>query len=83
MLTIALQEQRIQVADDRDFGELVFRQRQAHAGVIFFRLPPTELDVKIARLAAVLADHSHELNQFLTVTELRIRVRGPRAEVER
>lgn len=28
------------ITDDRDFGELVFRHRQVHAGVIYFRLIP-------------------------------------------
>lgn len=43
VLAIAQREQRILVADDRDFGELVFSKRQAHVGVIYFRLPPSEI----------------------------------------
>ena len=39
VLAIARAERRILIAADRDFGELIFRQQFAHAGVIFFRLP--------------------------------------------
>ena len=36
---IARDEQRILMVADRDFGELIFQQGLAHAGLIFFRLP--------------------------------------------
>ena len=38
VLAIAKNEQRILITNDRDFGELIFRQRMPHAGVILFRL---------------------------------------------
>jgi predicted nuclease of predicted toxin-antitoxin system len=38
VLAIAHRERRILIADDRDLGELIFRLRQPHAGVILFRL---------------------------------------------
>src|SRR5215472_11599241 len=39
VLTIAREEARVLIVADRDFGELIFHQELAHAGVIFFRLP--------------------------------------------
>ena len=37
VLEIARIERRVLVVADRDFGELIFQQELAHAGVIFFR----------------------------------------------
>jgi hypothetical protein len=36
-LEIARKERRVLIVADRDFGELIFQQGLAHAGVIFFR----------------------------------------------
>ena len=45
-------EQRILLVADRDFGELIFHQGLAHAGVIFFRLPGAPLQTKVEHLDA-------------------------------
>ena len=75
ILSLARQEQRILITDDRDFGELVFRHRLPHAGVIYFRLETTKLAVLLERLDAVLTTHHDQLDQFLVVTRTEIRVR--------
>src|SRR3954469_22157810 len=46
VLAIARQERRILVVADRDFGELIFNQGLAHAGVLFFRLPGAQLQTR-------------------------------------
>ena len=43
VLRIARQENCILITNDRDFGELIFRRRLPHAGVIFFRLQSVDL----------------------------------------
>ncbi len=48
VLAIANRERRILITDDRDFGELIFRLRHPHAGVIYLRLETTVLAVRIA-----------------------------------
>jgi predicted nuclease of predicted toxin-antitoxin system len=75
VLAIAQQEQRILITDDRDFGELVIRRRQPHAGVIYFRLSNTRLALRVARLDYVLTHHSDQLDQFLVITDASVRVR--------
>ena len=75
VLAIARQERRILVTQDRDFGELIFRYRRAHAGVIFLRFPPMELNAKLARLLHVINNYADQLRQFVVVTEQRVRVR--------
>ena len=78
VLTIAREEARVLLVADRDFGELIFHQELAHAGVIFFRLPGAALQTKIEHLNAVLEEHTDELarGEFLVVSPGRIRVAG-------
>ena len=78
VLTIAREEERILIVADRDFGELIFQQELAHAGVIFFRLPGATLHTKIEHLSTVLKEHMDELarGEFLVVTPGRIRLAG-------
>jgi predicted nuclease of predicted toxin-antitoxin system len=76
VLAIARKERRILIVADRDFGELIFNQRLAHAGVIFFRLPGASLQTKIDQLTNVLTDYITHLQrgEFIVVTPGRIRV---------
>jgi predicted nuclease of predicted toxin-antitoxin system len=76
VLAIAHREQRILITDDRDFGGLVFVEKQAHAGVIYLRIGHrSELTTKIDRLNEALTHHADDLDQFLVVTKDRVRVR--------
>jgi predicted nuclease of predicted toxin-antitoxin system len=82
VLTIARKEKRILVVADRDFGELIFHQGLAHAGLIFFRLPGAKLQTKIDQLNTVLTEHTDDLErgEFLVVAPGQIRIAGrPRA----
>jgi len=77
VLAIAARESRILITDDRDFGELVFVQRQPHTGVIYLRLGEyADLATKTARLAFVLDHYAERLDQFLVVTLRAVRVRA-------
>ncbi len=78
VLTIAREEERVLIVADRDFGELIFHQELAHAGVMFFRLPGATLQTKIEHLNTVLEEHTDELEhgEFLVVTPGRIRLAG-------
>ena len=78
VLTLAHRQRRILIANDRDFGELVFKHRQSHTGVILFRLGPyAPLVTKIARLDYVLTHYHRQLDQFLVVTPAQVRVGQP------
>jgi predicted nuclease of predicted toxin-antitoxin system len=78
VLAIAREEGRILLVADRDFGELIFHQGVAHAGVIFFRLPGASLRVKTEQLDTVLTDYTAELErgEFLVATPGQIRIAG-------
>jgi predicted nuclease of predicted toxin-antitoxin system len=76
VLSLAVAEQRILITDDRDFGELVFKEHLPHTGVIYLRLGDyAPLATKIARLDYVLTRYGDQLEQFITVTPHRVRVR--------
>jgi predicted nuclease of predicted toxin-antitoxin system len=78
VLTIARDEQRILLVADRDFGELIFQQDLAHAGIIFFRLPGASLQTKIAQVNRALNEYAEALERgaFVVVSPGRIRVAG-------
>lgn len=74
LLSKAYSEDWILVTNDRDFGELIFRERREHKGVIFIRLADERSANKIAVLRHVLDNYAERLQgQFVTVTEKRIR----------
>lgn len=78
VLEIANREGRIVITNDKDFGEMVFREGFDHQGVIFFRMKDESTVTKIARLYAVLEvykDIPDSSRAFITVTDTRIRVR--------
>jgi predicted nuclease of predicted toxin-antitoxin system len=76
VLSTAHAEGRVLITNDRDFGELVFRLRQPHQGVILLRLGTyVPLATKIQRVDDVLARYSDELEHFIVVTPRTIRVR--------
>ena len=75
VLAIAEREGCILITDDRDFGELVFRHRQPHTGVIYLRLASYSLDLLKARLEHVLTHYADRLDRFLVITPGDVRER--------
>lgn len=75
VLVVAQQEERILITNDTDFGELIFRRRLSHAGVILFRLGSESVSAKIRWLDYVLERHAEQLDQFIVITERGVRVR--------
>lgn len=75
VLAIARRERRVLITNDKDFGELVFRRRLMHSGVILFRLEEEPLAVKQYWLRRVLEDVAEPIGEFIVITESGIRVR--------
>ncbi len=74
LITKAYAESRILITNDKDFGEMVYRERRPHRGVVFLRLADERTAVKIAALQALLDNHAARLpNNFVVVTEDRVR----------
>jgi predicted nuclease of predicted toxin-antitoxin system len=68
ILAIAFAERRVPLTNDKGFGDLVFRERLPHAGVILFRLGYVSIDTRLELLQRVLHDHGNELDQFIVAT---------------
>jgi predicted nuclease of predicted toxin-antitoxin system len=67
---------------DKDFGDLVFRQRLSHSGVLLIRLAGVTPDMKAALVAATFDRHEEELRSgfaVLTKRSLRFRKIDPAA----
>lgn len=79
ILAIAARERRIVLTNDKDFGDLVFRDKLPHSGVILFRLGYAPIAVRVALLRRVLIEHVDHLDQFIVVSPqgVRIGTRGP------
>lgn len=76
VLTIANQENAILLTADKDFGELIFRQRRISAGVTLLRLAGLSQESKSEAVASVIKDHADELQQaFAVITPGMVRIR--------
>ena len=74
LLTLAQSNGSILITNDSDFGELIFRERRLHSGVIFLRLSDERPANKIKLIENILENYSDRLpGKFVTVTETRIR----------
>ena len=74
VLKEAASEGWILVTIDKDFGEMVFRERRLHHGVIFMRLSDERASNKIAVLEHLLRNYSDRLaDHFTTVSETKVR----------
>jgi predicted nuclease of predicted toxin-antitoxin system len=66
------------ITADKDFGELVFRQRLLTHGVILLRLAGVSPQDKASIVLSVIRDHDNELaDAFTVVTRSGLRIRKP------
>ena len=76
VLSSAVEEQRILITNDRDFGELIFRQQLHHTGIVLFRLKNSkDITEKLHWLETLLTTYKHDLHQYLVVTQHGVRIR--------
>jgi len=76
ILTLAVREERMVAIMDKDFGELVYRSRQPHAGVLLLRLEAARSDGKVAVVEEIFREYEKQLLGNFTVYQsghLRIR----------
>jgi predicted nuclease of predicted toxin-antitoxin system len=55
------------LTEDKDFGELVFRQGLVHTGIVLIRLAGLSSEMKAATVSAVFRDHAAELSDAFSV----------------
>jgi predicted nuclease of predicted toxin-antitoxin system len=74
VLRIALENERILITVDKDFGEKIFREKHPHHGVILLRLKDERSKNKIAAMERLLANFATRLSgQFIVMTDTRVR----------
>lgn len=74
VLTKAFVENWILITNDKDFGELIYRERRRHRGVVFMRLEDERAANKIKVLEQLLESYAEKLPEnFVTVTETKVR----------
>ncbi len=75
-LTFADSEQRLILTSDKDFGDLVFRDRLATFGIVLLRLDDVAVPRWVTRLQEVWSVvEANPFGCFIVVTPHRVRVR--------
>ncbi len=78
VLRLAEAQAAVLLTYDKDFGELVFRQRKATHGVVLARLPGLSASAKADVVAVAVAMHGEEfVESFTVVTDKLVRIRRP------
>ena len=76
ILRQANERRALLLTEDKDFGELVFRQRLVHQGVVLIRLAGLSNLTKAAIVAEALRDRGEEfVNAFSVISPGLIRIR--------
>jgi predicted nuclease of predicted toxin-antitoxin system len=77
ILRIAVQERRLVITMDKDFGEMVYRAGQQHTGVLLLRLKEANGAEKRRVVAEIVAGHADKLvGKFSVYQKGRLRIRG-------
>jgi len=77
ILAIAHERAALVLTQDKDFGELVYRQRLATAGVVLLRLAGLSQDKRAELVRAAVEQHGALLKRaFTVITPSLVRVRG-------
>ncbi|MEN0003632.1 MAG: DUF5615 family PIN-like protein [Bacteroidota bacterium] len=75
VLDLANAEQLILLTADKDFGELTYRLRKPHCGILLIRLSGIEIDKKIEMIISTISEYEKKIaNNFavLSLQSLRI-----------
>ena|SRR5437870_11191956 len=76
LLQTAEAEERLLLTEDKDFGELVFRDHLNSRGIILLRTPKLTIPERIARVReAWSVIQSNPSGRFIVITQKKVRVR--------
>jgi predicted nuclease of predicted toxin-antitoxin system len=81
VLDLANAEARILITADKDFGELVFRQRRVSLGVLLLRLAGLGLEARAETASQAIAAHGEQMTGAFAVVSpgaVRVRAQGGR-----
>jgi predicted nuclease of predicted toxin-antitoxin system len=76
ILKIAMFERRLIITMDKDFGELIYKSKWPHSGVLLLRLEDERAREKIRVVETILKDYSSEIvNKFSVFKKNKLRIR--------
>lgn len=71
----AFSEEWVLITNDKDFGEMIYREKKAHKGIILLRLDDERAMNKISVIKRLLEDYFDQItNNFVVVTEHIVRI---------
>ena len=74
LLSLAVQEERILITNDKDFGNLIYLQRKTAVGIVLFRIEDQNVRVKITILKNMLIRYQEKFSgHFVTLARKKIR----------
>ena len=77
VLRISNQQNSLLLTVDKDFGEMVYRLKQIHKGVILIRLEGQSMKNKILITKAAFKEYKHKLlDSFTVISSTSIRIRS-------
>lgn len=76
VLAHAVSEGRIVISNDKDFGELVFKNRLPHCGIVLMRLDDERIETKIDVISRFLKTLTEPVTpgHFIVLTEKGMRI---------
>jgi predicted nuclease of predicted toxin-antitoxin system len=75
VLRIANEKNSVLITSDKDFGEIVFRQKRNHFGVVLIRLSGLNSEQKILLTLSAIERHQEEMiNHFSVISKTHIRI---------
>lgn len=73
-MSIALEKNALLITEDKDFGELVFRFKLPHHGILVVRIQ--EADYKIFSVAEAIKEPYNEMiNKFSVINNNKLRIK--------
>ena len=74
ILDKAYSENWILITNDKDFGEMIYREKRSHRGVVFLRLQDERATSKINVIEKLLDGYASQLpDAFVVVNETQVR----------
>lgn len=75
ILQVAASESRMVITMDKDFGELVFKSRKTHAGVLILRLEDATGTEKVEIIKKILHEYEDRIkNKFCVFQDKKLRI---------
>lgn len=74
VLSIAVEKRALLITEDKDFGELVFRLKLPHSGVLLIRIE--EAHHKLSSVIAGIKEHYKDMmNKFSVINDNKLRIK--------